>query len=262
VTGPALDGAGVLVTRPAQLAGGMIAAIEGAGGIAVPFPVIDIVPRDASDIQKDAEHLPAADVVIFVSQNAVAYGLPAVIRQATCIAAIGPATRAAVEAAGYEVDVVSDSGFDSEHLLATSVLRQVAGKRICIVRGDDGRETLARTLRSRGATVDYLSVYRRVPHHFSAAELKSVSARWRSGQVQFAVAMSVASLNNLLSLLPGDCREAFAATRLVTPSRRVIQTALERIPQVSTVLAAGPDSGQMVAAMVASLAPQTDDTHD
>ena len=43
-----LDGAGVLVTRPRQQADELVEAIEARGGIAISFPVIEIVPRNTA----------------------------------------------------------------------------------------------------------------------------------------------------------------------------------------------------------------------
>jgi uroporphyrinogen-III synthase len=42
-----------------------------------------------------------------------------------------------------------------------SELQAVANQRVLIMRGKGGRETLAKTLHSRGATVDYLELYER-----------------------------------------------------------------------------------------------------
>lgn len=55
------------------------------------------------------------------------------------------------------------SGFDSEAVLALPEFAEnaVRGKRVLVLRGDGGRDLLAETLRARGATVEYLSCYRR-----------------------------------------------------------------------------------------------------
>ncbi len=80
--------------------------------------------------------------------------------------------------------------------------------------------------------------------------------------MRFVTAMSVASLDNLLRLLPAACLKNLAAAQLVTPSTRVIQTALERIPAVPALLAKSPRAMHMVEAMVAGRRPRTDDAHD
>ena len=46
-----LAGVGVLVTRPAEQAGDLIAAIEAAGGRSIVFPVIEIAPRSPQAIE-------------------------------------------------------------------------------------------------------------------------------------------------------------------------------------------------------------------
>jgi len=257
-----LCGAGVLVTRPAQLAEELVAAISAAGGLALPYPVIDIVPRAAAAVAIDAARLPAPDIVVFVSRNAVACGFDTLAHQAARIAAIGPATARALAARGRPADIVPAGGFDTEHLLAEPPLHDVAGRHVRIVRGDDGREMLATTLRERGATVDYLPVYRREPHHASARERSALARRWRDGGVHFITVLSVATFDNLLALLPAACLDALDVPLLVTPSDRVIQTALERMPQIRTLKAAGPGATEMVAAMTASSRSQTDDAHD
>ena len=77
-------------------------------------------------------------------------------------AAVGQATAAALEQHGHPADIVPTEHFDSEGLLAMPELEAVAGKRILIIRGQNGREKLVESLRSRGAKVDYAEVYSRL----------------------------------------------------------------------------------------------------
>ncbi len=246
-----LKGCGVLVTRPEHQADELAAAIEEAGGEAIRFPVIDIDPQDSADVNRCLEALPAADITIFISTNAVIYGLPYVDGNETTIAAIGPSTKTAIESAGRQVDIFPAQGFDSEQLLTEAGLQDVAGKNIRIIRGDGGRELLAETLRERGATVDYLPVYRRLTRVYSPNLLTGLEHRWRDGQVNCVIAMSVDSLDRLLEILPAGCRRLLDKTPLVTPSTRVLQTASDRIPEAKVSLAESPKTDDMVRALIA-----------
>ena len=70
--------------------------------------------------------------------------------------------------------------------------------------------------------------------------------------------MSVASLDSMLEILPAHCIERLRKTRLVAPSTRVIQTALERIPGQTGILAPGPGALDMTGALIASLQADSD----
>jgi len=248
-----LSGVGVLVTRPAGRARDLVEAIEAAGGSVVAFPVLEIETRDSAILGEEQARLPPPDIAIFVSSNAVRFGLRYIPQSAVRIAAIGPATRASIEAEGRTVDIYPAGGFDSEHLLQDPELLQAKGKAIRIVRADSGRELLATTLRDRGAQVDYLSAYRRLPKRHSDEELEQLERAWRAGQIHYVIVMSVATLDSLWSVLPDYCRAALPETPLVTPSERVIQTASERIPGIQAILAPGPQAGDMVRAMITAL---------
>lgn len=248
-----LGGATVLVTRPAARAGELVAAVERAGGTAIVFPVLDIESRDPTILKEQQAQLPTPDIAIFVSANAVDHGLSCIPDSGVRLAAIGPATRRQLEAAGRTVDIFPADGFDSEHLLAAPELQRPAGKNILIVRADSGREMLATALKERGARVDYLSVYRRLPKRHTDAELQALEQAWRARGVAFVTAMSVASFDSLWSALPEYCRRALPRSRLVTPSERVIQTASKRVPGIQAILAPGPQAGDMVRAMTTAL---------
>ena len=244
-----LAGVGVLVTRPRRQATELVELIRSRGGSAIEFPVIEILPREQDMVEAAAIDLPDPDIAIFVSRNAVENGLA--YSAAARTAVIGPATAAALRAAGRSVDIAPADGFDSEHLLEEAELHDVSGKHVRIIRGVGGRELLADILRNRGAIVDYLEVYERVAPHYSAEQTAELEQQWRSGAVNTVTVMSIESLDNLVSLLPEWCATALANTLLVTPAARVIQEALNRFPGIPARLASGPQASKMVDAILA-----------
>ena len=244
-----LEGVGVLVTRPRSQASELVAAIEAAGGTAFCFPVLEIVAIDESVVSAKADALARPDVVIFVSRNAVEYGLE--YSQGGQLAAIGPSTAAAIAAAGRIADIQPSAGYDSEHLLAEPILNEVAGKHIRIIRGGAGRELLAEELVARGAHVDYLSVYERRLPEVSPQTLSDLEARWRQGGINIITSMSVQSFRNLVALLPAWCEAQLEMTPLVTPAGRVLKEVLDRYPASRPIIASGPRAEEMVEAIIA-----------
>lgn len=244
-----LQGVGVLVTRPRAQAGELVEAIESRGGTAYCFPVLEIVPLDELDVRNSVSRLGKPDIAIFVSLNAVEYGIG--YADGAAIAAIGPATANAVAGAGRVVDIRPAAGYDSEHLLAEECLQNVAGKRIRIIRGGDGRELLADELRKRGAIVEYLSVYERRLPDVDADTAASLERAWRQGRVNVVTVMSVQSFANLVELLPAWCAAQLESTPLVTPAGRVLKEVLDRYPASRPILAPGPRAEDMVKAIIA-----------
>ena len=243
-----LAGVGVLVTRPKHQAEELASAIEQMGGTAIRFPTLQVTGRDPAVVNTEAARLARPDIVIFVSSNAARFGVH--LAGAARIAAIGAATAAALEAEGRSVDIIARDGFDSEHLLATAELADVAGKTITIVHGQNGRELLADTLRERGASVSYLGVYERRLATHTDAETAALIRKWQAGQIDVVTAMSVASFFNLLALLPESALHLLARTRLVTPAARVLKEVLNQFPDQPTFLSDGPDAAAMVRAII------------
>lgn len=246
-----LAGVGVLVTRPTHQSDALIDGIRACGGKPIRFATIEIVPRDDASVAADLETLAAPEIAIFVSPNAVQYGLQ--YAEGAQIAVVGPATASAIETAGRSVDISSASGFDSEHLLAAAELFNVTGRRVRIIRGQDGRELLADTLRARGAQVDYLHVYDRNPPLYSLDDVEALTAVWESGQINVVTAMSVASFKNLVELLPESAIPLLSRTPLVTPAERVLKEALDRFPELYVTLAESPDTNEMIRGVVRAM---------
>lgn len=163
-----LNGAGVLVTRPAHQAEHLVQLIEQAGGKAIRFPTLAIAGvDDVDEIKTIFQRLDSYQCVIFVSVNAVNFALRAnggkiPSSKSVVFAAIGGSTAQALINADLVVDLVPKQDFNSEALLAMPEMQHISGQRMLIVRGQGGREELANKLRERGAKVDYLPVYKRI----------------------------------------------------------------------------------------------------
>ena len=72
-----LAGIGVLVTRPARQAAGFASRIAALGGTPIIFPAIAILPpEDSAALERAHAALAEYDFAVFVSANAVEYGVP------------------------------------------------------------------------------------------------------------------------------------------------------------------------------------------
>ncbi|MBM5810593.1 MAG: uroporphyrinogen-III synthase [Gammaproteobacteria bacterium] len=243
----ALSGIGVLVTRPERQAGPLCRLIEDEGGTALRYPAIVIQGRaDRAAVGAVDDY----DLVVFVSANAVRFGAallgpPRALR----LAAIGPATAAALEAAGHHVALRPPGRADSEALLALPELAQMDGQRVLIVRGAGGRELLADELARRGASVCYADVYARAPAQPAPELQAAIGERWQQGGVQVYTATSVALLEALLSILPALCRERIDTTALLTGAPRVVDAARRLGLRSPVLLAEAMDDAALVAAL-------------
>lgn len=240
---PPLTGLAVLITRPAPQAALLAAAIEQRGGSALLLPAIDVVAIEASAV---AGH----DLVVFVSVNAVAHGARCITKTTTMrIAAIGKTTAAALDAAGLPVDLVPESGFNSEGLLAHPELNLVASSRVLIVRGAGGRELLQETFTAQGCSVETLEVYQRVLPSIDAAQLGAIETAWAEGGIDIVTATSVETLQNLHSLLSERGRALLRTTPLLVASQRIMQAAEEMGLQGECVVAPGAEDAALIGAM-------------
>src|SRR5690606_26730779 len=142
------------------------------------------------------------DLIVFASVNAVAHGAHLIDKSPTArIAAIGKATAAALAEASLPADIVPETGFTSEALLAHPDFTLPDNARVLIVRGSGGREMLRETLTARGLVVETLDVYRRVRPEIDAATRDAIEARWASEGIDVVTVTSVETLHNLIALL-------------------------------------------------------------
>lgn len=215
-----LDGLKVLVTRPEHQAESLCRLIAGAGGEAIAFPTIDIVPLAIN--LPDNYQLNRHDIIIFVSQNSVVNfdgELRAKLANNVMIIAIGASTAKFLQAEGFDNVLQPSAPAGSESVLAMPALQAVKGKSVLIVRGQDGRQLLAETLKKRGAETDYLDVYQRAMPTPTQACIE---------QALFAECMIISSINSLLNLCQLIGEKNVKNKQLIVVSDRIKQYAIEQ----------------------------------
>jgi uroporphyrinogen-III synthase len=187
----------VLVTRPTKKAQALALLLEKQGIACVSQPLFDYQPL--ADHKQSIKLLTTANIIIFVSAAAVEFAHTNVATthwQYQHIIAVGKTTKAALQALSLE-NILCPAQENSEGVLALSLLNEnISNKSITIVRGNGGREHLAKELIKRGATVDYLESYQRVWRTFP----KDIDKQWYQQQINCIVVTSNALLDKLVQL--------------------------------------------------------------
>ena len=251
---PALQGVGVLVTRPEQQAMPLCRLLEIEGASTLRLPAVDIKPignRRETAAQLGA--LAEFDVIIFTSANAVRFGASLLDQKRDLtLAAVGPATARALNQAGYRVAVQPppNGTFDSEGLLRHPRLEHPAGRRILIIKGSNGRPFLEQELTRRGAQVVAAEVYQRVPAAPSPAVLAALLESFSAGAVQVITATSLEIAGNLLSMATPALRDEFERVHWLVPGERIAAGLRERGLSSPLVQAESAEDHDLVAALI------------
>lgn len=219
-----LAGLKIAVTRPRDQAVQLVRRIEQAGGIPLLFPLLDIASAsDQSALREQISRLARFDLAVFVSPNAVQYGMAAIhaaggLPPGLRVATVGQGSAKALREMGVTDVIAPAERFDSEGLLALPELQNVAGWQVLIFRGDGGRELLGDTLRARGATVEYAACYRRSKPQRDIAELLDA--------MPDALTVTSSEALEYLWQMPGDARrDRLCGIPLFVPHRRIAELA-------------------------------------
>jgi uroporphyrinogen-III synthase len=120
------------------------------------------------------------------------------------VAAIGPATRAALEAGGVQ-SVVTPQEYIGESVVDL-LSKRVSGKRVLLVRAQAARDVIPRELRKAGATVDVVAAYQTIVPAASRAKLRELlhDPDHRPNVITFTSSSTVRNFAELASGLPLD----------------------------------------------------------
>jgi uroporphyrinogen-III synthase len=224
-----LAGRHVVVTRPAGQAAHFATALTGQGAIPVLYPVLEI--RDIENVAPVLDvaiRLDSFDLAVFVSPNAIEKALALILPRRPWpaglrVAALGKSSERELARHGIH-DVISPPlRFDSEALLDLPELTDVEGRRVIIFRGDGGREVLGDTLKARGATIEYVTCYRRTRPQLDPAPLLKL---WEVGQLDAVTLTSSEGLRNFHEMIGRLGQAWLKKTPAFVPHVRIAEQAL------------------------------------
>lgn len=224
-----LAGRRIAVTRPHEQAAQLAAALERLGATVSIVPLVEIVPvEDSTELDHAFRKLGRYDWVVFTSVNGVAaigdrLRAPAQLEGAR-VAAVGPATAAAVGELGVEPAFVPDT-HDGRAL--AEGLDGLDGQRVLLPQGDLASPFLADELRDRGAIVDAVVAYRTVSREPSGDELRELESA-------DAIVLASGSAARSLAAAPADA-ERIGEAFLVCIGPRTAEVAVEEGLRVGVV---------------------------
>lgn len=202
-----LSGIRVLVGRARHQAGALSAELRRLGASVIEIPFIEIrKPRSFKPLDSALKNLATYDWLILTSVNGVEAMWDRLAQlqlgdkplSAIRIAAIGPATKKAIEQRGVTVDVVP------KEYVAESVVRsmraKVKGQSVLLVRAKVARDVIPRELRRAGAHVEVVEAYETVVPPSSRRRLEAAlkNPKKRPHVVTFTSSSTVRNFVELL----------------------------------------------------------------
>jgi uroporphyrinogen III methyltransferase/synthase len=203
-----LFGQRIVVTRDRRQAAELAEPLEELGAEAILLPVIEIrPPADPEPLDRAIARLKTYDWLIFTSVNGVRYFMerldasPRDLRALGAkICAIGPATRAAVEALHLKVDLMPEE-YVAESLVAAFGEEHLAGRRILLPRAAVARDLVPRELTERGASVEVVEAY----YTTAPSELPTRAAEVLARKPTWIAFTSSSTVRNLVNAVePGS----------------------------------------------------------
>jgi len=225
--GRPLAGLRILVGRARHQASALSSGLRKLGAEVAEIPFIEIrKPRSYKPLDSALKNLKDCDWLILTSVNGVdalwerlhELGLTKKQLKHLKVAAIGPATKKAIEKRGIKVNVVP------EEYVAESVVEslrdQVAGKRVLLARAKVARDVIPRELRGLGAVVDVVEAYETVVPESSRTRLRTIlkDAKRRPHVITFT---SSSTVRNFVALLGKEMWRGRPRPRKVSASDHV-----------------------------------------
>ncbi len=208
-----LSGRGIVITRAKEQASGFRQLLEAAGAEVLEIPTIRIAPPDSWEpLDRAVGELERYRWVIFTSANGVenfrrrltGRGKDLRALQGARVAAIGPATAAALEAWGIVPELVPDE------YRAEGLVERLRGlirpeDQVLLPRASETRDLLVTELQRLGARVTEVPAYRTLPVSEGAAALRRAL---KAGEVDVVTFTSSSTARNFAAMFSEAERQA------------------------------------------------------
>jgi uroporphyrinogen III methyltransferase / synthase len=223
-----LFGQRIVVTRARGQAEALTSKLAALGADVIELPAIEILgPGEVSvppavlppvSLTEAIARLQTYGWLIFTSANGVKFFIDALDRSGydlrklrAKICAIGPATRAAIEALHLKVDLMGEE-YVAEGLLAAFADHDLAGARVLLPRAAIARDLVPTELSRRGATVDVVEAYRTVAPEGLAERARNIfTAPRKPDWVTFT---SSSTVQNLVAALGSEALRGVKAASI------------------------------------------------
>ena len=215
----ALSDLRILIGRARHQAGGFSSSLRKLGAHVIEIPFLDIrQPRSYQPMDRALKNLRDYDWLIVTSVNGVEAFCSRLRRlhitrkqwEHLRVAAIGPATRKAIEKGGLRVEVVP--GEYVAESVVESLRAHIGGKRVLLTRAKVARDVIPRELRKLGARVDVVEAYETGIPRASRGPLRAVlkDPKRRPHVITFT---SSSSARNFVALLGPEAGSLRAGPR-------------------------------------------------
>lgn len=209
----------ILVLRTEPEATKMVAELEQLGHQAVACSLLNIEPLPLPTEQLHyLQQLALFDDIIVTSTHAASFLVAWVQKHydnplpaKTQWYAMGSGSATALGSIATKITVPTDAR--TEGLLELPAMKQPAGRKILLVKGEGGRTTLTNTLSQYHADISTLSLYRRIPNQAGRTKLPQLLlSSWDA---------VLASSGETVQALAEVCDDHYPACPLLVPSIRV-----------------------------------------
>ncbi len=198
----------MLVSRAKKQADALSGLLRSLGCQVIEIPFIEIrKPSSYKPLDTALKNVANYDWLILTSVNGVEAMFERMAKKKVDaaslahlkIAAIGPATKAAIEEHGLRV-AMTPKKYIAESVVA-SLEKKVNGKRVLLVRAKIARDVIPRELHKAGAQVDVIEAYETVTPESSARRLRAVLAGKRKPHaITFTSSSTVKNFVDLIGI--------------------------------------------------------------
>ncbi|MCK3657825.1 uroporphyrinogen-III synthase [Pasteurellaceae bacterium Pebbles2] len=219
----------ILITRPDE-AGQQLCAMLNKVGIAnIHLPFFSIsAGRELNELPNKINQLKAGDYIFCVSKSAVKFATETLKntgfhwRNDLHYFAVGQSSAEYFSSYGETAVRYPFRQENSEGVLNLAEMQDLSEKNILILRGNGGREHFSEQAQLRGANVQFVECYQRVPIDYNNIEQTDLCKR---ASINSVLATSAEILNYLIDFVPQEEQTWLKSCQLITISRRIANLA-------------------------------------